>query len=55
MRHFGCHATCKAYTEWATWKRQESIHTNKAKSSLNDMYDYGGKWRRCTYIGRTKR
>lgn len=50
-----CHGKCDPYLNWAAWKRKESIQTNKAKAALGKMYDYGGKWRRCVYIGRTKR
>jgi hypothetical protein len=53
-RHFKCHAECEAYTNWAQEKRKESIETSKVKAALDRMYDYGGKWRRCVYIGRRK-
>lgn len=49
-----CHGECVPYKEWAKEHRQEVIQTNRAKASLGKMYDYGGKWRRCVYLGRRK-
>jgi hypothetical protein len=42
-RHMGCHANCKAYTEYAELKRAETIHTNKVRTALNSMWDYAGR------------